>query len=77
MVISIALLIFIWGVFKMFIFGGDDETKREEGRQLILYSIIGFVLIVSIWGIVNLISGGLGFNAQDLQTVPNTVNRNR
>ncbi len=71
LVFAIAFLVFIWGVFKYFILGGGESDKREEGRQLMLYAIIGFVLMVSIWGIVNILSQGLGFRQQDLQDIPN------
>jgi len=59
LVFAIALLIFIWGMFKFFILGGHSEDEREKGKQLILWSIIGFVMMVSIWGVVNAISGDL------------------
>ena len=78
LVFAIALLMFIWGVFQFFILGGADEDKRKEGRQLMLYSIIGFVLMVSIFGIVNLIAGGLGFSDdQNIENIPNAPTSNR
>jgi len=72
LVFAVALLVFIYGVFQYFILGGGDEGKREEGRQLMLYAIVGFVVMVSIFGIVNLIAGGLGFSDdEDIQNIPN------
>lgn len=62
LVFALAFIVFIWGIFQYFILGGADEGKREEGRKLMLWGIIGFVLMVSIWGIVNLIAGGLGLD---------------
>lgn len=62
LVFAVALLVFLYGIFKYFILGGGDETKRSEGRQLMMYSIGGFVVMVSIFGIVNLIAGGLGLD---------------
>lgn len=76
LVFAIAFLIFLWGVFKYFILGGADEGKREEGRQLMLYAIIGFVLMVSIWGIVNLLAGGLGLREDTLEGIPNAPTTN-
>jgi hypothetical protein len=70
LVFGLALLVFIWGIFKFFILGGSEESKREEGKQLMMYAIIGFVLMVSIWGIVNLIAGGLGFSGQGIEDIP-------
>lgn len=60
LVFALALLMFFYGVFKFLILGGGDEGSRAEGRQLMLWAIIGFVVMVSLWGIVNLIAGGLG-----------------
>ena len=59
LIFAVALLFFIYGMFKYFIQGGDSDDSREKGKQLMVYSVIGFVLMVSIWGIVNLIAGGL------------------
>lgn len=68
---GLALLIFLWGMFKYFILGGGEEESRKEGRQLMLWSIIGFVVMVSVWGIVNLIASGLGFSTTDtIQNIP-------
>lgn len=59
---AVALLFFLYGVVKFFILGGDNEDKRKEGTQLMIYSIIGFVLMVSIFGLVNIIVSGLGID---------------
>lgn len=74
LVFALAFLMFIWGVFQYFILGSDDEGKRETGRSFMLYGIIGFVVMVSIWGIVNILSTGLfgtGADQGDIQNVPN------
>lgn len=61
-IFTLAFLVFIWGMFKFFILGGHDTEKQEEGKSLMLYAIAGFVLMVSLWGIVNLVAGGFGFS---------------
>ncbi len=68
LIFAIALLVFIWGMFKFFILGGADDDKRKEGKNLILWSIIGFVLMFSVMGLVNLFATGIGLNSD---TVPN------
>lgn len=72
LVFALALLMFIWGMFQFFIMGGSDEGSQEKGKSLMLYAIAGFVLMVSIWGIVNMLANGLGFSGNEsLQHIPN------
>jgi hypothetical protein len=76
-IFAIAFLVFLWGMFKTFILGGSDEDKQEEGKHLMMYSIAGFVIMVSLWGIVNLVASGFGFQGQNIQNIPNLpVNNN-
>lgn len=74
LVFAVALLVFLWGIFKYFILGGGDEGKRAEGRQLMLYSILGFGLMVAIFALVNLLVSGLGLDDEndtlDIPEVP-------
>lgn len=77
LIFGIALLVFTYGVFKYFILGGGNEDDRKEGTKLMLYSIVGFVLMVSVFGIVNLIASGLGFSDdEDIQNIPNVPTGN-
>jgi len=78
LVFALALLLFIWGIFQYFILGGADEEKREDGKKLMLWAIVGFVVMVSIFGIVNLVAGGLGFSDdENIQNIPNVPTNNR
>ncbi len=65
---AVAFIVFIYGVYKTFIAKGDDEDEQKKGKQLIIYAIAGFVVIVSVWGIVNLLSGALGFTDQNIDS---------
>ena len=62
-IISLALLVFLWGVFKTMTASGDPK-KRQEGIAYITYGIIGLAVMVSVWSLVYLLtstffSGGL------------------
>ncbi len=57
LVFAVAFIVFIWGVFQYFIAGGADEEKRENGKSLMLWGIIGFFVMVSVWGLVNILRG--------------------
>ena len=52
---AIAFIVFLWGVFKYFIFGASSDTERATGRQFVLWGVIGFVIILSLWGLVNIV----------------------
>ena len=52
LIISAAVLYVIWGAFNMI----RSEEKREEGKQTIMYDIIGIFVMVSIWGLVNILN---------------------
>jgi len=57
---ALMFLFFIWGVVNYFFLHSADETKRKEGREFVLWGILGIVLFFSIWGIVNLLLSTLG-----------------
>ncbi len=61
MIFGLAFVVFLWFIFVYFIAGAADEEKRAKGKQFLLWSIIGFVLMLSLWGIVNLLVSSLGF----------------
>ncbi len=60
---AVAFVVFIFGIFQYFILAGGDEEKRANGRSLMLYGIIGFFLMVSVWGLVNILVGTFSFNS--------------
>jgi uncharacterized membrane protein YidH (DUF202 family) len=51
-----ALLVFLWGLFE-FIRDAESEDKRNEGKRLMLWGIIGLVIMLSAYGIINLVLG--------------------
>jgi hypothetical protein len=71
LIFALAFLVFLWGMFKAFILGGSDEEKQSEGKSLMMYAIAGFVIMVSLWGIVNLVAQGFGFQGKSIQDIPN------
>ncbi len=77
LIFAIAFVVFIWGVFQYFILGGHDEEKRETGKSLMLWGLIGFFVMVSVWGLVHILTGTFSLSnntqsASDLPTAPST-----
>jgi hypothetical protein len=67
---AVAFIVFLWGVFNYFIWGGDNAEKQSEGRTYIMYGLIGFVIMVCVWGIVNLLVGSFGFDKNTRPDLP-------
>ena len=72
-ILGLGFLFFVWGMFRYFIMGGADEESREKGKSLMLWALIGFVLIIVFWGIVNLVASSTGWGGQTLQNIPSVV----
>ena|SRR3989344_5502332 len=54
LLVGVAFVVFTWGVIQYVIAQGD-EKKLQEGKQVMLYGIIGLSAIVATWLIVALI----------------------
>jgi len=53
--ISLALALFLWGATK-YVLAGDSVEGRSKGRGLMIYGIIALFVIVSVWGLVNVLA---------------------
>jgi uncharacterized membrane protein YidH (DUF202 family) len=74
-IIGIGFLVFVWGMFKYFIAGGSDPAKQKQGKDLMIWATLGFVLIVVFWGVVNLLAASTGLQGSTLNGgsgIPNT-----
>lgn len=67
---AVAFIVFLFGVFRYFIAGGASDEKRKEGRTMIIYSVVGFAVMIVLWGLVNLIIGTLGFSDTTMPKLP-------
>lgn len=56
LIFAVAFIVFLYGVMKKYVLSSGDSTGVEEGHKLILWGIIGFVVMISLWGIVNIVS---------------------
>jgi hypothetical protein len=67
---AVAFIVFLYGVAKKYIFSRGDETAVEEGHKLILWGLIGFVVMISLWGLVNVISNTFGLDGTTAPPLP-------
>jgi len=59
LLIAVAFIVFLFGVYKYLIAGAADDKSRTDGRQFALWGIIGFVVILSVWGLVAIVRNTL------------------
>ncbi|MDP1689857.1 MAG: hypothetical protein Q8L52_01495 [bacterium] len=59
-IFALAFLVFVYGVVNYFFLGTGEEKKREEGKQFVLWGVVGLVVLFSVWGFVNLLLSTLG-----------------
>jgi fumarate reductase subunit D len=53
-VITLTVLVFLWGVFK-FVIAGADGDQRKEAQGYMIWGIIALFVMVSVWGLVNIL----------------------
>jgi hypothetical protein len=58
---AVAFIVFLWGAFDTFILGANSEEVKERGKNLMLWGLIGFFVMVSVWGLVNILTGTVSF----------------
>lgn len=53
-IITLAILYIVYNVFRYLIAGGEEEKKK--GGMAILYGVVGLFVILSIWGLVRILT---------------------
>jgi hypothetical protein len=67
---AVAFIVFLWGAFNTFILGAQSDEVKEKGKNQMLYGLIGFFVMVSIWGLVNILTGTISFGNNTGVTPP-------
>lgn len=69
--VVLAVFIIIWGAF-LFVTNAGDPEKRKDGRDRILWGIVGVVVMLSVWGLVNLLRNTFILNTStpNIPTLP-------
>lgn len=77
LVFALAFIVFLWGAFQTFIVGRNAPDVKEKGKNIMMWGLIGFFVMVSVWGLVNLISSTVNLDdgnapSGGLPTTPTT-----
>jgi hypothetical protein len=57
LLMAVAIVMFVWYVIKYYI---RPNEERKQAGLYVMYSIIGFFVILSIWGIINILGSTFG-----------------
>jgi len=62
LLIGLSVVVFVYNIFKYFI---KADADRAEAGKYVMYSVIGFFVILSMWGLVNILQNtfGLGYTS--------------
>lgn len=68
---AVATVIFLWGLME-FLSNSESEEVRTKGRQHMLWGVIGMFIMISVFGIMNLLINtfGLTNGSGEIITIP-------
>lgn len=69
-IFAVAFLVFLYGVASAYILSNGDPERVKSGHTLILWGIIGFVVMVSLWGLVNVVGNTFGLDGEFAPSTP-------
>lgn len=59
----VALIVFFWGIIKFINASGTgDATAMSSGKQNIIWGVVGMTIMISAYGILEIINGTVGSN---------------
>jgi uncharacterized membrane protein YcfT len=76
--IAFAFVFIIFNVVRYLIVGADSEDSRAAAKHAIMYGVIGLFIILSIWGLVNILRNTFMFQDNNVPTdqFPSVPTRN-
>lgn len=67
-IIGLAVVVFLWGVIKFVI--SESDGDKQKGKEFILWGIVGLFVMVSIWGLENILASTFNLNNSNIQVKP-------
>lgn len=69
LIFSLAVVMFVWGMVKFFIINADEEAKRTQGKEFMIWGIVALAVMISVWGLVNILGITFGIDGSILPQV--------
>jgi|SRR3989338_3369576 len=72
LLLSIAVLLFFWGLVK-YIANASDEAAKESGKTLMIWGMIAIFVMVAFWGIIGYVQESIGLSGSVEVVAPPTI----
>ena len=66
-VVALALLYFFWGLAGDILNAGNEE-KKKQGRDIMIWGILALFIMVSVWGIINVVRDTFNLDDTSIRT---------
>lgn len=63
--ITLAIVVFFWGLIKYLWGAGSSAESASEGLQIMMWGVIAIFVMVSIWGIIRLLQNTFNVTSTD------------
>lgn len=67
---AVSFIVFLYGIAKTYIFSTGNEEAIKEGHKIILWGLIAFAVMISLWGLVNVVVNTFGLQSQFAPHLP-------
>lgn len=67
---AVAFIVFLYGIARAYIFSHGEPEEVSKGHRLILWGLIAFVVMISVWGLVNVVANTFGLTGAYAPPLP-------
>jgi uncharacterized membrane protein YjfL (UPF0719 family) len=65
---ALATILFVYGIFE-FIRNADNPETREQGRQHMLWGLIGLAIMIAVFTIIDMLLNTLGISGDSVPQI--------
>jgi len=66
-IFALGFFLFVWGLVE-FLFKLNEGGDNKEGKQHMIWGIVGMLIMVSVYGILSLVTATFGIDLQNPDT---------
>ena len=67
---AVSFIMFLYGIAKAYIFSSGDPEAVKAGHKLVLWGIVAFAVMISVWGLVNVVANTFGLSGYYAPPLP-------